>query len=100
MTVILGLVGIIYGLLRSEDKRLARNIHSLRNLVQAIVMALADAAAPHQNPISAPIAALTPLDGMGSTMSEASTAASPSAAVQRDELDVLSASTTLSRRSP
>lgn len=41
VTVILGLVGIIYGLLRSEDKRLARNIHSLRNLVQAIVMALA-----------------------------------------------------------
>lgn len=41
VTVILGLVGVIYGLLRSEDKRLARNIHSLRNLVQAIVMALA-----------------------------------------------------------
>lgn len=41
VTVILGLVGIIYGLLRSEDKRLARNIHSLRNLVQAIVMTLA-----------------------------------------------------------
>lgn len=41
VTVILGLVGIIYGLLRSEDKRLARNIHSLRNLVQSIVMALA-----------------------------------------------------------
>lgn len=39
--VVIGLVGVIYGLLRSEDKRLARNIHSLRNLVQAIVMALA-----------------------------------------------------------
>lgn len=36
-----GLVGIIYGLLRSEDKRLARNIHGLRNRVQAIVMTLA-----------------------------------------------------------
>lgn len=36
-----GLVGIIYGLLRSEDKRLARNIHGLRNTVQAIIMALA-----------------------------------------------------------
>lgn len=35
------LVGIIYGLLRSEDKRLARNIHGLRNRVQSIVMALA-----------------------------------------------------------
>lgn len=41
VTVILGLVGIIYGLLRSEDKRLAKNIHSLRNTVQAIVMTLA-----------------------------------------------------------
>jgi hypothetical protein len=40
-SVILGLVGVIYGLLRSEDKRLAKNIHSLRNLVQAIVMTLA-----------------------------------------------------------
>lgn len=41
ITVILGLVGIIYGLLRSEDKRLARNIHTLRNTVQAIIMTLA-----------------------------------------------------------
>lgn len=41
ITVILGLVGIIYGLLRSEDKRLAKNIHTLRNTVQAIVMTLA-----------------------------------------------------------
>lgn len=39
--VVIGLIGVIYGLLRSEDKRLARNIHSLRNLVQAIVMTLA-----------------------------------------------------------
>lgn len=36
-----GLVGVIYGLLRSEDKRLAKNIHGLRNRVQAIVMTLA-----------------------------------------------------------
>lgn len=35
------LVGVIYGLLRAEDKRLARNIHGLRNLVQSIVMTLA-----------------------------------------------------------
>lgn len=41
VTVILGLVGVIYGLLRSEDKRLARNIHALRNTVQAIVTTLA-----------------------------------------------------------
>jgi putative Mn2+ efflux pump MntP len=41
VSVILGLVAIIYGLLRSEDKRLAKNIHSLRNTVQSIVMALA-----------------------------------------------------------
>lgn len=41
IAAVAGLVGIIYGLLRSEDKRLARNIHSLRNLVHAIVMTLA-----------------------------------------------------------
>jgi putative Mn2+ efflux pump MntP len=41
VSVILGLVAIIYGLLRSEDKRLAKNIHSLLNTVQSIVMALA-----------------------------------------------------------
>lgn len=41
IATVAGLIGIIYGLLRSEDKRLARNIHSLRNTVQAIVMALA-----------------------------------------------------------
>jgi Flp pilus assembly protein TadB len=41
VSVILGLVAIIYGLLRSEDRRLAKNIHSLRNTVQSIVMALA-----------------------------------------------------------
>jgi predicted Co/Zn/Cd cation transporter (cation efflux family) len=41
VTVILGLVGIIYGLLRAEDKRLAKNIHSLRNLVQSVIMTLA-----------------------------------------------------------
>jgi Flp pilus assembly protein TadB len=41
VSVILCLVAIIYVLLRSEDKRLAKNIHSLRNTVQSIVMALA-----------------------------------------------------------
>jgi hypothetical protein len=40
-SVIIALVAVIYGLLRSEDKRLARNIHSLRNLVQSIVLTLA-----------------------------------------------------------
>ncbi len=39
--VIVALVGVIYGLLRSEDKRLARNIHGLRNLVQSVIMTLA-----------------------------------------------------------
>lgn len=41
IAMVVGLVGIIYGLLRSEDKRLAKNIHSLRNRVQAIIMTLA-----------------------------------------------------------
>lgn len=41
IAAVAGLVGVIYGLLRSEDKRLARNIHGLRNRVQTIVMALA-----------------------------------------------------------
>lgn len=41
IATVAALVGIIYGLLRSEDKRLARNIHSLRNTVQSIVMTLA-----------------------------------------------------------
>lgn len=41
IATVIGLVGVIYGLLRSEDKRLARNIHGLRNKVQSIVMALA-----------------------------------------------------------
>jgi hypothetical protein len=39
--VIVALVGVIYGLLRSEDKRLAKNIHGLRNLVQSVIMTLA-----------------------------------------------------------
>lgn len=41
IAIVIGLIGVIYGLLRSEDKRLARNIHSLRNLVQTIIMTLA-----------------------------------------------------------
>lgn len=41
VVIALGLVGIIYGLLRGEDQRLARNIHDLRNLVNAIVLTLA-----------------------------------------------------------
>jgi inner membrane protein involved in colicin E2 resistance len=39
--VIVALIGVIYGLLRSEDQRLAKNIHSLRNLVQSVIMTLA-----------------------------------------------------------
>ncbi len=39
--VIVALVGVVYGLLRSEDKRLAKNIHGLRNLVHAVIMTLA-----------------------------------------------------------
>lgn len=41
IAMIIGLVGLLYGLLRAEDKRLARNIHAIRNTVQAIVMTLA-----------------------------------------------------------
>lgn len=41
ITVVIGLIAVIYGLLRSEDKRLARNIHALRNTVQSIIMTLA-----------------------------------------------------------
>lgn len=41
VAIAIGLVGVIYGLLRSEDKRLAKNMHGLRNKVQAIIMALA-----------------------------------------------------------
>lgn len=41
IATVAALIGIIYGLLRSEDKRLARNIHSLRNLVQSVIMTLA-----------------------------------------------------------
>lgn len=41
IAMVVGLVGIVYGLLRSEDKRIARNVHSLRNLVQSVIMTLA-----------------------------------------------------------
>lgn len=36
--VIFALVGVIYGLLRAEDKRLARNQHELRNHVGRLAM--------------------------------------------------------------
>ena len=39
--VICTLIGVIYGLLRSEDKRLAKNIHELRNDVQSLAIKLA-----------------------------------------------------------
>lgn len=41
IAMIVGLVGIVYGLLRAEVKRIAKNVHGLRNRVQAVVMALA-----------------------------------------------------------
>lgn len=41
IALIAGLAGALYASLRAEDKRLARNIHSLRNLVQAVIMTLA-----------------------------------------------------------
>jgi uncharacterized membrane protein len=41
IAIVIGLIGIIYGLLRSEDKRIARNVHALRNTVQSIIMTLA-----------------------------------------------------------
>ena len=41
IAMVVALVGIVYGLLRSEVKRVAKNVHGLRNKVQAIVMALA-----------------------------------------------------------
>lgn len=41
IAIVIALVGIIYGLLRAEDKRIARNVHGLRNTVQSIIMTLA-----------------------------------------------------------
>lgn len=41
IAMVVGLVGIVYGLLHSEVKRVAKNVHGLRNKMQAIVMALA-----------------------------------------------------------
>lgn len=41
IAMVVGLVGIVYGLLRAEVGRIAKNVHGLRNKVQAIVMALA-----------------------------------------------------------
>lgn len=41
IAMVVGLVGIIYALLRAEIRRIARNVHGLRNKLQAIVMALA-----------------------------------------------------------
>lgn len=39
--LIAGLVGVIYGLLRSEDRRLSRNLHELRNTVQELAVKVA-----------------------------------------------------------
>ncbi len=41
IAMVVALVGIVYGLLRSEVKRIAKNVHGLRNKVQAVVMTLA-----------------------------------------------------------
>lgn len=39
--LIAALIGVIYGLLRSEDKRLSRNIHELRNAVHELAIQVA-----------------------------------------------------------
>ena len=41
LAMVVALVGIVYGLLHSEVKRIAKNVHGLRNKVQAVVMTLA-----------------------------------------------------------
>lgn len=41
IAMVVALVGVVYGLLHAEIKRVARNVHGLRNKVQSIVMALA-----------------------------------------------------------
>lgn len=41
IAMVLGLVGIVYGLMRAEIKRVAKNVHALRNIVQSIIMTLA-----------------------------------------------------------
>lgn len=41
IAMVVGLVGIVYGLLRAEVKRIAKNVHGLRNTVQAVIMTLA-----------------------------------------------------------
>jgi hypothetical protein len=41
IAMVVTLVGVVYGLLHAEIKRVARNVHGLRNKVQAIVMTLA-----------------------------------------------------------
>jgi hypothetical protein len=41
IAMVAGLVGIVYGLLHAEIKRVAKHVHGLRNRVQAIVMTLA-----------------------------------------------------------
>lgn len=41
IAMVVGLVGIVYGLMRSELKRIAKNVHALRNLVQSVIMTLA-----------------------------------------------------------
>lgn len=39
--VIFALIGVIYWSLRSEDGRLAKNIHGLRTIVQRVILTLA-----------------------------------------------------------
>ena len=41
IAMVVALVGVVYGLLHSELKRIAKNVHGLRNKVHAVVMALA-----------------------------------------------------------
>jgi hypothetical protein len=41
IAMVVGLVGVVYGLLHSEIRRVAKNVHSLRNWLHAIVITLA-----------------------------------------------------------
>lgn len=41
LAIISSLIGVIYWSMRSDNKRHAKNIHNLRNTVQAIIMTLA-----------------------------------------------------------
>lgn len=41
IALVVSLVGVVYGLLHAEIKRVAKNVHGLRNWLHAIVITLA-----------------------------------------------------------